>query len=91
MALIRKAWRRVLRYQRLRRAVAAKRPPMERDKQPVGPTVVTVEEEQALVLAVEAAVDQVVLAAEAGVALEAVDLAANKKDVTNVTPSSYMN
>jgi hypothetical protein len=70
---------------------------MERDKQPVGPTVVMVEEEQglvavqALVLAVEAAVDQVVLAAEAGVALEAVDLAANKKDVTNVTPSSYMN
>jgi hypothetical protein len=73
---------------------------MERDKQPVGPTVVTVEEEQglvavqALVLAVEAAVDQVVLAAEAvvdQVVLAAVDLAVNKKDVTNVTPSSYMN
>jgi hypothetical protein len=45
-----------------------------------------VEEKQvlvALVLAVEAVVDQVVLAA--------VDLAVNKKDVTNVTPSSYMN
>ena len=36
-----------------------------------------------VVLAAEAVVDQVVLAA--------VDLAANKKDVTNVTPSSYMN
>jgi len=36
---------------------------------------------QVPVLAVEAAV----------VVLEAVDLAANKKDVTNVTPSSYMN
>jgi hypothetical protein len=70
---------------------------MERDKQQVGPTVVTVEEKQvlvALVLAVEAVVDQVVLAAEAvvdQVVLAAVDLAVNKKDVTNVTPSSYMN
>jgi hypothetical protein len=41
--------------------------------------VEAVEEEQVLVLAVEAVV------------LAAVDLAANKKDVTNVTPSSYMN
>jgi len=73
---------------------------MERDKQPVGPTVVMVEEEQglvavqALVLAAEAvALEAVALEAEAleAVALEAVDLAANKKDVTNVTPSSYMN
>ena len=68
---------------------------MERDKQPVGPTVVMVEEEQGLVAVQALVLAAVAVALEAvaleAVALEAVDLAANKKDVTNVTPSSYMN
>ena len=47
--MIRTASQRVLRYQRLRRAVAAKRPRMERDRQPVRPMAVLVGEEQGLV------------------------------------------
>ncbi len=50
MALIRKALQRDLRYQRPRKAAAAKQPLVERARQPVGTMVVMVEEEQGLVV-----------------------------------------